>query len=312
MMADKLEGFFAEHRARYISPDVRGRYCVGSKNLCSHFVDDGATRIEWGEEPAEEHLSSIRTLHFIPTKSQIKKPVLPSYVSRLKNLEYLSIPFPFLLNLDQSSLPVNLKSLAIENSFEYEDALKGKEICWPDIVLPKLKALIFLGDYEPSTMWVGLRMEKKNVPSLEYLKTNIDKAGAVLDSIKNLEISGTLEIAKVNSHNIFDYVDHRLLALEISDSSAGFDISHIARLKNIEMISLNSLKSEIDCEIFLGLPALKEIEIISSKKIKNIDALIERKNLKSLLLLDCGNPLKKEGKQKFKAAGFERLDVDYS
>ncbi|MFC5474359.1 hypothetical protein [Paraherbaspirillum soli] len=312
MMENTLEAYFVENRTQYLSPDLEGCYCVGNKDLCSYLEDDGAVRIAWGTEPKAENLASIKKLYLLPTMAQIKNAELPPYVRQLKNLQFLSIPFPFLLNLTRGSLPDNLKCLVIENSYDYEDSLKGKEIAWPDISLPALKAMAFLGDYEASTMWHRLHIKNGHVPSLEFLKTYVDKAGAVLDAVSQFDGLKTLELSKVGKHNIFEHVSKELVALEISGASADFPISNMTSLQKIEMLSLFDIKSEIDCEIFLDFPALKEVEMVDSKKIKNIDALLECKHLMSILLLNCGNPLKKEGKQRFKAADFKRLDVDYS
>ena len=307
-----LESYFVENRAKYFSPDMEGCYCIGNKDICSHLEDEGATRFAWGAEPKREDFASIKKLYFLPSKTQIKNSEIPFYVCQLDNLRHLTIPFPFLLNLTQESLPNNIKCLAIENQYDYGDWLNEKKILWPEITLSTLKTLVFGGDYEPSTMWHCLGIENKHLSSLEFIKTYVDKEGCILNAIQKFEALKVLEIGKVYGHDIFKYISKELIAIEISGASAKFPFSNIKNLKKIEMIRLVGIKSEIDFEVFLDLPALTEVEIISSKKIKNINFLLKCKHLKSVSLLDCGNPLKKEGKQRFMDHGFQRLDIDFS
>lgn len=300
------------NRMKFISPSTSGLYCIGNKDLCSHFEEDGAIRFPWGSEIEKSNYGLIEKLYLLPTEAQIKKVTIPTYVNNLINLRFLSIPFPFVLSLKEDSVPDSLSSLMITNLYDYEESLKGQRIEWPGIALPTLRALIFLGDYEPSTEWHLLGIKKEYLPELEYLNTYIDEKGCVLDAIKEFDSLRALEVSKVSNYNIFSYISSKLISIDISSSGNKFPIDNIKNLKELEMIRLVNIKSEINCEVFLNLPKLKEIEIIDSKKISNVDLLLEHNNLKGLSLINCGNPLKKDGKNKFKMSGLERLDIDYS
>ncbi len=304
--------YLTAHRTNYFSPDTHGLYCVGNKNLCSHFEDDGAIRIAWGDDPENQDFDLVEKLYLIPSKTQVKNAVIPPYVRKLKNLHFLAIPFPYIFSLTKEALPEKLKSLMISNMHDYEKLLKNKKIKWPNIELPQLNALIFLGDYEPSTIWFQLDIANNHVPNLSYLKTFIDKDGAVLNGIKNFNSLKFLEIEMVYHHNIFDYINSDLIGLDIAGADNKFPVTNLNKLKALEFIRLRSVKAEIDCEVFLSLPQLKEIEILNSKKINNVNSLLKIKNLKSFAMINCGNPLKKKGKEKFKSSGFERLDIDFS
>lgn len=306
------ETLFGTNRMKYFSHNSDGLYCIGNKDLCSNFEDDGAIRFSWGTEIETSHHDLIKKLYLLPTKSQIMKASIPAYVKKLTNLRFLSIPFPLALSLTKDSIPDSLSSLMFSNLYDYEEYLKCKKMDWPGITLEKLKALIFLGDYESATKWHLLNIKREHVPSLEFLKSYIDEKGFVLASIKEFDSLHTLEVSKVSDHNIFDHISSKLIALDISGAGNKFPIDNLYKLKELEMVRLVNIKSEINCEVFLKLTELKEIEIIDSKKIHNIDLLLKHNNLKSLSIINCGNPLKKDGKNKFKLSGFEMLNIDYS
>ena len=306
------QSYLSKSRMQYISSEIEGLYCVGNKDVCNHYESDGAKRIPWGKKPIYSDFNLIKRLHIIPSGEQVKASMIPSYVNNLSNLRFLRIPFPYLLNLNQESIPSNLTSLMIENSYEYEKQLDIKNIEWPDITLPFLKALLFIGDYDPSTIWYKLNISNKEIPTVEYLKTFIDKRGLILSEISKLSTLKLLEIEMVYNHDIFSEINSPLIGLDISTANSKFPISNLANIKSLQMIRLKNIKSEIDCEIFLNLSELREIEILNSKKILNISMLLKCKKLNSVSLINCGNPLKKEGKKKFKNADFEKIDIDYS
>lgn len=72
------------------------------------------------------------------------------------------------------------------------------------------------------------------------------------------------------------------------------------------------VKSEIDCEPFTSLQRLKEVRFNTCRKLLHVDRLLDCPSLVSVELTDCNDPLKQEGKRRFKSHPFEQLDIDYA
>lgn len=305
-------GYFSKNRKKYISPDIKGLYCLGDKNRCSHFEEDGAKRIPWGKRPSLSEYNLLEKLHILPNKKQVKNRVLPSFIRDLINLKFLNMPLPYVENIEESTLPVSISSLMITNTYEYNDLFESKDIIWPYAILPFIKALFFVGDYEPSMRWIRLGIHRDHFPALEYLKTFVDEKGVVLDSINRFDSLRFLEIEMLYNHDVFSAINSSLLGLEISATKSKFPVSNLFKMETLQMLKMKGIKSEIDCNVFLSLPKLIEIEIYNSKKITNIELLLKCKKLETVTLVNCGKPLNKKNKKRFLDAGFEKLDIDYA
>ena len=64
--------------------------------------------------------------------------------------------------------------------------------------------------------------------------------------------------------------------------------------------------------MFATLPELVDLTVLNTRKIVNIEALLDHPKLARIRFIDCGNPFKKDGKALFKSRGFAHLDIDYS
>lgn len=203
-----------QRRQTYFQQPNELRFCAGGKNECAELAADGYQVIDWDAELDPRTIASIKLLHLVPTKQQLKKARLPSFVSRLVHLENLVLDLSFLRNLQDAELPGSLRSLTLVRDLRYLDLIQDlsrRPVSWKDtIVLPRLEAVLLV------------------------------------------------------------------------------------------------------CEIFTELPRLRELSLLNSKKIKNIEALLGCPGLEHLRCLDCGNPFKKGIAQKFESRGFARLDIRFA
>ena len=101
-------------------------------------------------------------------------------------------------------------------------------------------------------------------------------------------------------------------ALELSSTGRDFPFRKLSAVATLEALRLKDVRTEVDCAVFASLPELVDLDVISTRKIVNIEALLDHPKLASIRFLDCGNPFKKEGKALFNSRGFAHLDIDYS
>lgn len=301
--------YLIKERSKYFDSDSNGLYCVGNKNLCAHFEDDGAIRIPWDEAPDKKEFLSIEKIYLLPTRSQVAKATVPSYLKELRNLRFVCLPSPFIGRLKVTDLPDSVNSLMINCMDDYP-VTKG--MTWPDLTLSNVNGLMFLGDYEPALRWIEWRLTPEQVPGLKYLKTYVDKKGEVLNEIQKFGSLSHLEIEMVYDHDIAGKISSALTILDISVASVKFSVSNISNIKTLKSLRLRSVKGEIDCDTFTALPDLTELQILNSKKIINVESLLSCQRLKSVSFVNCGNPIKNETKVKFEHAGFENLDIKYA
>jgi hypothetical protein len=300
-------------RSDYFKPWSEGHFCIGKKSDCDQFKDI-AKIFAWGWKPGKKDMKEIKRLRLIPAAAQVKKGAgLPGYVKELEDLEFLEVPFPFIENLSKDDLPRRLKGLLVANRVEFNELLGKRVIRWPrDLVLPQLTALIFMGEYGSATTWPQMELHSEHVPRLEYLNSDVDNKGLVLMEIEKFTNLRHLELYSVRDFDVFGHIKSDLTVLYINSASKNFPFTRIADHRTLTMLQLLHVRAEIDCEIFTRLPDLVEINLVGCKKLTNVRSLLSCKKLKSLELTDCGNPLKKEGKQEFKQSEFERLDIEYS
>lgn len=310
---DKMyQSIFDEYRSKYINSDIFGTYCMGNKKSCSHFEGDGAIIIPWGRMISEEMYLSVKKIHFIPTLSQLKKGHFPAHIKKLINMWFMEIPFKYLSQIDNEKIPDSLSSLMVTTLIE--SITKDEELLvnWSGEEFSNLRAISFVFDYIPEGLCSYTKINSRMFPNLEYLKLVVDKRGETLEGVRNFETLKFLELENVNNHDLFSFIRSELVGIRLSQVGGKFNISKIEKLLQLETIWLHEVRTEIDCDIFLNFPKLKEIIIMNSKKVINPDFLLECRNLKNLILVNCGNPLKRELKNEIKRLPIQNIDIDYS
>jgi hypothetical protein len=289
---------FGASRDRYLGGDTV--FCVGNAAECDHYTVDGGIRIPWGGTPSD--LSEVRDLALCPTEAQLRKAVLPAYLPDLVNLEALTLPAPLAVRLTPGSVGERVRTLVLGNP----DGLVPAAPLAADVVLPGLRALMWVSSLTTPT----LTQVADPLPPLEFLYTNVSKD--VLRQLEDLPTLRHLELADLKDVDVFDHLTAPLKVLEIGGAGRAFPVGGLASVPTLTAVRLNGIRAEIDCTVFRALPELGQLTVLNSKKITNIDALLDCPKLASVTFVNCGNPFRKDGKARFGAKGFAHLDIAYS
>jgi hypothetical protein len=304
--------YIGERKWSYFHPPEKFRYCSGSKSACQDLQTEGYTFIPWNAQAQNLPIKNIKLLHLEPTKEQLKKAVLPSFMFELSRLEHAVFELNFLKNLETKPLPSSLRSLVLSRNLAYSDLLEqliADQVSWSHHSFRKLEALLIIADEEKDKLFEDI--SPTILPNLRFLEFSLSKKSQ-LSVFKQFSNLTDLEITGLQDYPIFEYITHLpLVSLNLGGSSKKFSVQGLASLKSLEFIRLNGVRAEIDCQLFTALPNLKEVVILNSKNIRNVEALLHCPNLKSADFLDCNNPFKGVAR-KFHERGFEHLDIAYA
>ncbi len=306
--------YIAERKWDFFQQPEKYCFCSGAKNECAELAEDGYRTIEWNSDVHGTDTEKIKLLHLAAGKSQIRKAELPPFVQSLKSLENIVLDISFLKNLEKDELPKSLRSITLTRNLRYPDILDElaeNPVRWKkDIILENLSALKIIADDEKTGIIHSI--SKENFPVLKFLGFDVSEK-AELSVFEKFSAISDIEILYLKDYDIFRRIEHLpLISLDLGGTNNKFDLSGIEKLKSLKFVRLNSVRSEIDCRIFKNLPDLKELIVLNSKKITNIEALLECSNLVSLDFLDCGNPFKKGIADKFDESAYEIFDIKYA
>lgn len=305
------EGPFQTSRDKYLNPRITGVACVGSKSECRLLLDEGAAHVKWGQTP--ERLEQINALYLMPTPAQVKKPKLPEFLPELSGARRLVLPAPLLTTLTPKTAPPKLVTLLVDLDGRF--TAEGKQLPrWPDeLVLPKLRGLMFTGTYASSGAWPKLGVTPRHVPGLEFFHSDVDSKGEVIDAVARFESLRHLELGGIgNFDNLFEVAPAQLEILQVGGSKLKFLLAGITRLRKLQALRLNTIKTEIDCRLLCQLPDLVELDVLNSKRISNVEALLECPSLRRVSFLDCGGPFNKPLCQRFEDHGFDSLAIKFA
>lgn len=307
--------YIIERTSTFFQQSERFRFCCGSKRECAELVEDeNFTAIDWNADASDLEIEKIKLLFVEATKAQLKKAELPPFVSGLDKLENTAFDLSFLRNLKPDSLPDSLRSLTLTRNLDYEDILDelvDDPVEWnKEIILKNLEAIKLIADDEKTS--VIETISKEVFPSLKFLAFDVSEESE-LDVFQDFSALTDVELLYIKDYDVFSKLEHLpLISLDLGGTNNKFDLSGIERIKSLKFVRLNSVRSEIDCRIFKNLPELKELIILNSKKIVNVEALLECTNLVSIEFLDCNDPFKKGIAEKFKSKNYELLDIEYA
>jgi hypothetical protein len=305
--------FITSRKWSFFQPSEEFWYCCGSKKVYEEdYKEDGYNFLEWETPIGELPIERIKLLNLAPSKPHLKKAVFPKFTPDLTNLEHILFDLHFLRNGQISQIPTSVISMILSRSLGFPDLAKdllGNKVEWDEnMCLENLESLLFIADQDRITN----KISEKHFPKLSYLgfKFSNDEE---LNLFKRFSKLVDLELSNLQDFPLFEYIDHLpLFSLDIVGANNKFDISKVGDLKTLNLLRLNGIRSEIDCQIFTELPELTEIVILNSKKVVNVEALLECKKLNSISFLDCGNPFKKGGSDKFADTEYEILDIKYA
>lgn len=306
--------YLLERRAAFFGTFEENAVCTGSKSDCKDLVGEGYKFVEWDAAPEMVAQDDVLKTHIAGSKAQIKARKLPKFLDESLGIKYLTMNTDFVANASLTSIPRSLHSLTMFTDNRYEelaDKFFDDEIGWPDaLILPELKALKFIGSDEKTSVIASLTPDL--LPNLQYFGNDIAD-DEELKIFEKFERFTDLELQFLKDYPIFELVgSNQLISIDLGGMNRNFDLKPIAKISSLEIVRLNSLQGELDCSIFTSLPQLKEIIILNSKKVSNVEALLECENLRSIEFLDCGGPFKKDIKKKFKEIDFDYLDIDFA
>ena len=297
---------FGASRYQYVyPPDGSGIYGIGNVAECDFLTCDGAGRIRWGGVPEPETIEKMRCVHLCPTRAQLRTAVLPPFLAALPHLRTLGLPAQLLPQLRAGAVPPQLPMLVVDHD---GDGPVPEVPLALDAALPGLRGLMFVTAVAPPhlTDFVSLP------PTLEFLHTNVSGSRAVLDQVRELRNLRHLELRDVRGLDVFADIRAPLRALEIAGADRDLPVERLATVPTLRAVRLNGVRAELDCAVFQALPELTDLTVLNSKRVSNVEALLDCPKLRGITFVNCANPFKKDGKTLFKSRGFARLDIDYS
>lgn len=293
---DVIKNSTSKHPEKY--------YCIGSKNECYVFEEDGAITIPWSR--CKDINLETEILRLIPI-AKTDKTKLPDFIAELKKLRFLQIPISMLSN-ENYILTSNLEVLLLINS----DKNVHSDTVWNGIeAISSLKSIIFQNEFGSNDCSNNLSKFNINNYNLDYLAFDLQKNGNLLKNIKTDNSLKTLVISNIGNFNISDYLSKNIEEISIITSGNKFEINSFVHFSNLKSIFLNGIKSEIDCSIFAKMKNLNTLCILNSKKIKNANAIIQNPFLKNITFINCGKPFKGLTNQ-FDSSKYELLDIKFS
>lgn len=307
--------YITERTSTFFQQSENFRFCCGSKRECAALAEDENFKtIDWNADVSASDIDKIKLLFVEATKAQLKKAELPPFVDGLEKLENITFDLSFLRNLKQNSLPVSLRSLTLTRNLDYPeiiDALEDDPVEWNgEIILKNLEAIKLIADDEKTG--VIETISKDVFPSLKFLAFDVSEEEE-LEVFERFSALTDVELLYIKDYDVFSKLGHLpLVSLDLGGTNNKFDLSGIEKIKSLKFVRLNSIRSEIDCRVFKSLPELKELVILNSKKIVNIESLLECPNLVSIEFLDCNDPFKKGIAEKFMSKKYELLDIDFA
>jgi len=303
------ESYLLQKRSQYLTALDHALW-VGSASVYKSRARDGHAHCDWDAVPGGDVLEGVQSIHLVPPTPDIT--ALPAWLATLPALRTLGLPYTFLPSLDAAKLPAKLACLQVI----YDDATAPRET-WDQTrysghVLPNVRGFFQLATNEPSTAWLGSGLRAEHLPGLEAWLSDLNGDEHALARVSELQRVEYLALEAVRDAKVFESVPVSVEGLHLGLPTKAFSLSNIARLHKLRYLRINGARFEVDCAHFVNAPQLIELDILNSKKIKNVEALLECKQLKSVSFLDCAKPFKGPLKQRFKDHGFDRLEIDFA
>jgi hypothetical protein len=292
--------YFKQLKHGYYSKGLQ--YSIGNVEECSLFLDNGGVRIPWGKMPPQELFEAIECLAVLPTENQIntKMDTYFKLLHKLCNLKDLISPIELLSPKEKISLPC--RTLSVDKLTPFDKRSRNDLL---DIEFNHLKLLI-INDMNSLNESIDLRIQK--LPVLEYLETPLsENKFCSINNVLNINNMKHLILRHCKSKKIESLSSKFLLTLGLTNCSN--KIEFIQDIYSLEILYLNSIHSEINCNIFKQLPNLKEINILNSKKIINIEALLDCNQLESIYCFRCNHIFNKK-EQIFKEKKYKYLEIN--
>ena len=304
-----LAPLLSADRARYTEPHGHCALLVGAAN---RFADDaGATRVAWGKAPPSPE--SVVHVHLEPSASQLGKGRLPEWLLSLPALRSLTAPAAYLGPASESGLLERLTTLTATYDREHVAAVDRAMLRWPEGAVSSLRALLRVGLVSQSQVpWSDVGLTAAQVPSLEYLRIELDKSGEALPAFAAATRLQHLEAHTVGDADVFSCAPEGLRFVHLNGVGLKAPFDSVRRLQALESLMIVGYRADADCATLASLPSLTELCVMNAKKLRNVDALVEMQGLRSLQVVNCGRPFSKELKARLQSRGLVHLNIDYA
>ncbi len=264
--------------------------------------ENGVTYKSLNSQPDKDSYLKIEAVNFLVFDDDSEKiQEMPNFITKLPNLDVLSIPIDW---LDSMTIPINIKALTLVNSMHLKDKYQWCE----NLLLKNLKYLSIPEQIKP------FDIDFENVPNLEWIHLDLkaEKKEYKLSELSSIKTLKYLNFSQAKNFDIFTpFFTHNIEALELfSCTGKKFPIQNIKFLKNLKYIRINNIAVDFDCSWLLGLPNLIELELLNIRSVVNVNQLLEIDTLRSISITNCNNPF--DNKDEFKSKEYDLLRIDYA
>ncbi|MFC2610893.1 MAG: hypothetical protein ACFNYA_05265 [Capnocytophaga granulosa] len=158
-----------------------------------------------------------------------------------------------------------------------------------------------------------IEISPKHFPNLEFVKFRVLKSVDFLmqlctfKTIKHLTLGGVL----INVFPLLRSFSDTLETLRFESCNEEFTLKGIEEFYKLESIYFNSIWNGIDCRCFLELPKLKEVVIMNSRDIINIESILKLSHLEALCLVDNKDEKKKNAVNKENRSKLEAMKIPH-
>ena len=158
-----------------------------------------------------------------------------------------------------------------------------------------------------------MEISPKHFPNLEFVKFRVLKSVDFLTqlctfkTIKHLTLGGVL----INVFPLLRSFSDTLETLRFESCNEEFTLKGIEEFYKLESIYFNSIWNGIDCRCFLELPKLKEVVIMNSRNMINIESILELSHLEALCLIDNKDEKKKNAVNKENRSKLEAMRIPH-
>ncbi|GAB7038563.1 MULTISPECIES: leucine-rich repeat domain-containing protein [Catenuloplanes] len=285
---------FAESRHRWVVA-LPETHVAGNPGVAD--TADGEIRVPWATPPDPAVLAGIARLDLRPSDAQLRNGVPPPYLGALPHLRTLAVPAPLLA---AALTVVTPPMLVITPGPATPTTRAGGRGTHAPVALPDgARGLLHL---EPP----ALPALVSAAPGLRFLSTQlrpgVDTLIAGLAELRHLELIRLADLPPIPAP---------IEALALGGVRRGFPAGRLRTLETVTTLRLNGVHTELDCAEIAAMPGLRELTVLSSKRLTNVTALLGAPRLRSLTMVNCGRALRGP-MDRFRAHGFDRLDVDYA
>ncbi|NGZ76494.1 hypothetical protein [Saccharibacillus alkalitolerans] len=288
----------------YTAIDREHYLCVGRAADCQVFVDDGAAEARWSRQPDLD--PRTLALRLMPTYKQMQaaKFRLPKALGGCSRLDFLQLPLALLTRLQPGDLPQSLRKLMVINT---EGPLPDGRIDWDMLGDTSIDSLILYDDADSPDCKAALEGIEALLPRLRYLSFDRRRHGDLASYAPDLEV---LLVSGGGNGEWLEDAPAGLRALALLGMGLDFDTALLRPFANLEALLLNGIRSIVDADVLADLGALRELQILNSRKWNRPDRIAELP-LNSLMVLDCGRPFR-GFRHLFDDARYEKFDIDFS